>query len=267
MPEMRNVDITDRKGQFITTSSKGNGAIEGVSALNPPGFPWICRGHDRNTRVRRTKNRVDIPAFGRGFAVHARNITGTSDIGCELPRYVLARGDSGPAPPALPLVEHLLPEALLISERGDAQKVKLCQQEKDKKHLTCENTVPEVGLELHSSPYQHWAPPETCGIRRDSTPVRPSPAAKVCTMCTPQNGRSAKLTAALTSTSPASRSGLEPCKHRSKPVDTFGDEAGSERAERQAQLMRRPGGRRKSGSREEHHPGVHRRRDERLGVH
>jgi hypothetical protein len=30
--------------------------------------------------------------------------------------------------------------------------VKLCQQQEDKKPLTCGNTVPEVGLELHSRP-------------------------------------------------------------------------------------------------------------------
>lgn len=34
----------------------------------------------------------------------------------------------------------------------DFTKVKLCQQQKAGKLLTCENTVPEVGLELHSGP-------------------------------------------------------------------------------------------------------------------
>jgi hypothetical protein len=45
--------------------------------------------------------------------------------------------------------------------------------------------VPEVGLELHSGPCNHWAPAETCGIRPDPTPIGPSPTAKVCTLCTP----------------------------------------------------------------------------------
>ena len=44
--------------------------------------------------------------------------------------------------------------------------------------------MPEVGLELHSNPRKHWTPPETCGIRPDPTPVRPSPRRKVWTLST-----------------------------------------------------------------------------------
>jgi hypothetical protein len=57
----------------------------------------------------------------------------------------------------------------------DFTKVKLCQQQKAGKLLTCENTVPEVGLELHSSPRKHWEPVETCGIRISSKTVRADP--------------------------------------------------------------------------------------------
>ena len=49
--------------------------------------------------------------------------------------------------------------------------------------------VPEVGLELHSSPCKHWTPPETCGIRPSPARVRPSPTPKVCTLCTPLSSR------------------------------------------------------------------------------
>jgi hypothetical protein len=49
--------------------------------------------------------------------------------------------------------------------------------------------VPEVGLELHSSPCEHWELPETCGIRPDPTPVRPSPKPTVCTLYTPPNSQ------------------------------------------------------------------------------
>jgi hypothetical protein len=48
--------------------------------------------------------------------------------------------------------------------------------------------VPEVGLELHSSPCEHWAPAETCGIRPDPTPVRPDPQPRVWTLSTPNFG-------------------------------------------------------------------------------
>lgn len=34
--------------------------------------------------------------------------------------------------------------------------VKVCQHSKAKKPLTCENIVPEVGLELYSSPCKRW---------------------------------------------------------------------------------------------------------------
>jgi hypothetical protein len=69
------------------------------------------------------------------------------------------------------------------SERRDH---KLCQHAKAKLPLTRENVVPEVGLELHSSPCKHWAPAETCGIRPSPAYVQPSPTAKVCILCTPQ---------------------------------------------------------------------------------
>ena len=45
--------------------------------------------------------------------------------------------------------------------------------------------MPEVGLELHSSPCKHWELPETCGIRPDPTDVRPSPTPNVWTLSTP----------------------------------------------------------------------------------
>jgi hypothetical protein len=64
------------------------------------------------------------------------------------------------------------------------KKVKLCQRQKDKKPLTCENTVPEVGLELHSDPCKHWETAETCGIRSSPTDVRPVSTAKVWTLST-----------------------------------------------------------------------------------
>ena len=47
--------------------------------------------------------------------------------------------------------------------------------------------MPEVGLELHSSPCERRPPAETCRIRLDPDQIRPSPTAKVCTMCTPRN--------------------------------------------------------------------------------
>jgi hypothetical protein len=76
--------------------------------------------------------------------------------------------------------------------------------------------VPEVGLEPHSSPCKRWKIQQTYGIRPDPTPVRPSPTAKVCTMCTPQNRLSehaerppestaAAMATDFSSTSPAQR--------------------------------------------------------------
>jgi len=62
-----------------------------------------------------------------------------------------------------------------------------CPHVKAKTPLTRGNAVPKVGLEPDSSPCKRWAPPETYGNRPDPTDVRPSPTAKVCTMCTPQN--------------------------------------------------------------------------------
>ncbi len=46
--------------------------------------------------------------------------------------------------------------------------------------------VPEVGLELHSSPCKHWAPAETCRIRPSPTHIRRSQKPKVCTLYTLQ---------------------------------------------------------------------------------
>jgi hypothetical protein len=44
--------------------------------------------------------------------------------------------------------------------------------------------VPEVGLELHSSPCKHWAPAETYGIRPNPPDVRPIPKPNVWTLST-----------------------------------------------------------------------------------
>ncbi|MDQ0634269.1 hypothetical protein QFZ40_002178 [Arthrobacter pascens] len=44
--------------------------------------------------------------------------------------------------------------------------------------------MPEVGLELHSSPRQHWELQKIWPIRASPTDVRPSPKPRVCTMCT-----------------------------------------------------------------------------------
>ena len=44
--------------------------------------------------------------------------------------------------------------------------------------------MPEVGLELHSSPCEHWAPAETYGIRPEPTHIRPDPKPKVWTLST-----------------------------------------------------------------------------------
>jgi hypothetical protein len=62
----------------------------------------------------------------------------------------------------------------------------LCQHVKAKSPLTREYVVPEVGLELHSLPRKHWAPPETCGIRPVPTHIRPDPKPKVWTLSTRQ---------------------------------------------------------------------------------
>jgi hypothetical protein len=68
----------------------------------------------------------------------------------------------------------------LRGTRGES----MSTHQKPKLPLTWEN-VPEVGLELHSSPCNHWEPLETCGIRPDPTPIRPSPTLKVWTLSTP----------------------------------------------------------------------------------
>ena len=46
--------------------------------------------------------------------------------------------------------------------------------------------VPEVGLELHSSPCGHWVPSKKFGIRPDPIDVRPGPKPKVWTLSTPR---------------------------------------------------------------------------------
>lgn len=48
--------------------------------------------------------------------------------------------------------------------------------------------MPEVGLELSSSPCKHWAPPEKCGNRGSSEAVPPSPLWNLLTLSTPQFG-------------------------------------------------------------------------------
>ena len=62
-----------------------------------------------------------------------------------------------------------------------------CTHVKAKTPLTRGNAVPEVGLELHSLPRKHWAPPEKCGIRPGPNHIRRSPKPKVCTLYTPPN--------------------------------------------------------------------------------
>jgi hypothetical protein len=64
---------------------------------------------------------------------------------------------------------------------------KLCTHVKAKSPLARGSLVPEVGLEPHSNPCKHWELPKTYAIRANPADVRPSPAAKVCTMCTPPN--------------------------------------------------------------------------------
>ncbi len=46
--------------------------------------------------------------------------------------------------------------------------------------------MPEVGLELSSSPCKHWEPAETYGIRSSPRTVSPDPRAKMWTMSTPR---------------------------------------------------------------------------------
>lgn len=41
------------------------------------------------------------------------------------------------------------------------------------------NTVPEVGLELHSRPIEHWETAKTCGNRNSPDPVPRDPKRKV----------------------------------------------------------------------------------------
>jgi hypothetical protein len=60
-----------------------------------------------------------------------------------------------------------------------------CRRVKAKTPLTRGNAVPEVGLELHSSPCKHWELTETCGIRASPAGIRPDPTPTVLTLSTP----------------------------------------------------------------------------------
>ena len=62
-----------------------------------------------------------------------------------------------------------------------------CTHVKAKTPLTRGSTVPEVGLEPHSSPYKHWELPKTYRIRPSPADVRPSPRLNLLTMSTPPN--------------------------------------------------------------------------------
>ena len=53
-----------------------------------------------------------------------------------------------------------------------------CAHVKQKPPLTRGNAVPEVGLELHSGPCNHWEVRKTKAIRASPTNVRPSPKRK-----------------------------------------------------------------------------------------
>ncbi len=62
----------------------------------------------------------------------------------------------------------------------------VCTLRGPKGPLRWENTVPEVGLEPHSRPRKRREVQKTCRARRRPTPVRPSPTARMCTLCTPR---------------------------------------------------------------------------------
>ena len=54
--------------------------------------------------------------------------------------------------------------------------------------------MPEVGLELHSSPYKNWTPAETCGIRPSPDPsTTQSEAQSVDIVHTPKSPFSARM--------------------------------------------------------------------------
>jgi hypothetical protein len=57
-----------------------------------------------------------------------------------------------------------------------------------KNTFTCENTVPEVGLELHSIPCKHREAAKTWGIQASPKAFRPSTRRKVRTLSTPPSG-------------------------------------------------------------------------------
>lgn len=56
-----------------------------------------------------------------------------------------------------------------------------------KKPLTCGNTVPEVGLGLHSWSCKHWETAKTSGIRANPADLRHDPNPKVLTLSTPSS--------------------------------------------------------------------------------
>ena len=59
-----------------------------------------------------------------------------------------------------------------------------CQHIKSKTPCDEEKHVPEVGLELHSSPCKHWKLQKTYAILANPADVRPSPRPKVWTLST-----------------------------------------------------------------------------------
>ena len=61
----------------------------------------------------------------------------------------------------------------------------ICAQSEGQRPPDLRKHVPEVGLEPHSSPCKQRELPKTCRVRPSPAPVRPSPTARVCTLCTP----------------------------------------------------------------------------------
>ena len=102
-----------------------------------------------------------------------------------------------------------------------------CTHVKAKTPLMRGNAVPEVGLELHSSPRKHWALTETCGIRPDPTPARASPTPKVLTLSTPTFIHPSALPKNRV---PLRERGFLPDYGRVRPVLVVGGAAGHERS-------------------------------------
>jgi hypothetical protein len=63
--------------------------------------------------------------------------------------------------------------------------------------------VPKVGLELHSSPWKHGTPAETCGFQPDPPHIRSSPRRKAWTVHTPNS----RIRALRTPAAPAQERG------------------------------------------------------------